>query len=222
MAPKRGRDDDAGRPVKKQKKGFQVGPANLPDGIHKRKGGALHFPHAPSNTYLLYAVQKIKKDLIHKAKLRKEYAKLKAQEEATAPQKSVYDGEAHGAGAQEESADPAREPNLELHPDRQQMLEEGSPEPRPEPAPHADRRKRRPRPQPFKKEAALGQQKKAEGEVRQNAREEAEKERARKLAERERFRKTMAKARGAGPGQRKLGRESTVLLEKARRLMGKT
>jgi hypothetical protein len=24
--------------VKKQKKGFQIGPANLPDGTHKRKG----------------------------------------------------------------------------------------------------------------------------------------------------------------------------------------
>lgn len=40
MAPKRSRDDEAGAsPQKKHKKGgFQVGPANLPDGVHKRKG----------------------------------------------------------------------------------------------------------------------------------------------------------------------------------------
>ena len=39
MAPKREREDDAARPAKKQKKGFSVGPANLPDGTYKRKGG---------------------------------------------------------------------------------------------------------------------------------------------------------------------------------------
>jgi len=38
MAPKRARDDDAARPVKKPKTGFRVGPANLPDGTYKRKG----------------------------------------------------------------------------------------------------------------------------------------------------------------------------------------
>ncbi|KAF1952295.1 hypothetical protein CC80DRAFT_538255 [Byssothecium circinans] len=203
MAPKRARDDDPGRLAKKQKKGFQVGPANLPDGIHKQK------------------VQKIKKDLINKVKLKKQYAKLKAQEEATAPHKSVYDRE-DGDKAPEEPVEVAPEPNLELHPDRLHMLEKESPEPEPEHTRHADRRRKRPRPQPLRKEAELGQKKKEEAEARKNAREEAEKERARKIAERERFRKTMAKARGAGPGQRKLGRESTVLLEKAKRLMGKS
>lgn len=38
MAEKRTHDSDAGRPAKKAKKGFQIGPANLPDGTHKRKG----------------------------------------------------------------------------------------------------------------------------------------------------------------------------------------
>ena len=99
------------------------------------------------------------------------------------------------------------------------MLEEKSPEPRNE---HTfERRQRRPRPQPFQKESALAEKKRQEAEARQRAREEADKERARKAAERERFRKTMAKARGPN-GQRKLGRESTVLLAKAQRLMGKT
>lgn len=38
MAEKRAFDGDSAKPVKKQKKGFQIGPANLPDGTHKRKG----------------------------------------------------------------------------------------------------------------------------------------------------------------------------------------
>ncbi|PZD22204.1 hypothetical protein A1F97_11282, partial [Pyrenophora tritici-repentis] len=50
----------------------------------------------------------------------------------------------------------------------------------------------------------------------------ADRERQKKIAERERFRKTMAKARGGPNGKRKLGRESTVLLAKAQRLMAKT
>ncbi|KAJ9636691.1 hypothetical protein H2199_007684 [Coniosporium tulheliwenetii] len=62
MAPKRPRDDDDSRPAKRQNKGFSVGPANLPDGTYKRK------------------VQKIKKDLIHKAKVKKSYAKIKQRE----------------------------------------------------------------------------------------------------------------------------------------------
>lgn len=38
MAEKRAHDGESARPAKKQKKGFQIGPANLPDGTHKRKG----------------------------------------------------------------------------------------------------------------------------------------------------------------------------------------
>lgn len=41
------------------------------------------------------------------------------------------------------------------------------------------------------------------------------------MEERERFRRAMAKARTGGKnGQRKLGRESKVLLEKVRRVVG--
>jgi hypothetical protein len=157
-------------------------------------------------------VQKIKKDLIHKAKLKQQYAKLKAREkDGEAPHKSVYDRESVAADSDDEPAEPAAEPTLEPHPDRVKMLEEKSPEPQPEHS--TERRQRRPRPQPFQKE---------EAEARRRAREEAEKQRAIRLAERERFRKTMAKARGGPNGQRKLGRESTVLLAKAQRIMGKT
>ncbi|KAF2034274.1 hypothetical protein EK21DRAFT_108310 [Setomelanomma holmii] len=203
MASKRPREEYASKPVKKQKKGFSVGPANLPDGTYKRK------------------VQKIKKDLIHKAKLKQQYAKLKAREnDRDAPHKSVYDREDVSADDEEETTEPVTEPTLEPHPDRVKMLEEKSPEPPPDRS--TERRQRRPRSRPFKKESETARKKKEEVEARQKAREEAEKERAIRLAERERFRKTMAKARGGPNGQRKLGRESTVLLAKAQRIMGKT
>ncbi|KAH7071911.1 hypothetical protein BKA63DRAFT_534800 [Paraphoma chrysanthemicola] len=201
MASKRPHDDDTRKSAKKQRKGFSVGPANLPDGTHKRK------------------VQKIKKDLIHKAKLKQQYAKLKARaKDGDTPHKSVYDRE--DADSDSAPAEPVAKPTLEPHPDRVKMLEEKSPEPQPDNS--SERRQRRPRPQPFKKESETARKNKEEAEARQKAREEAEKERAVRLAERERFRKTMAKARGGPNGQRKLGRESTVLLAKAQRIMGKT
>lgn len=167
-------------------------------------------------------MQKIKKDLIHKAKLKKEYAKLKARDdaEATTPRKSVYDRENAASDGIEEPVEPAPEPSLEPHPDRVRMLEEDEPEAVEEQS--TVRRNRRLRPQPFKKETEIAQKKREEAEERQRLREAADKERTKKIAERERFRKTMAKARGGPNGQRKLGRESTVLLAKAQRLMGKT
>jgi hypothetical protein len=169
-------------------------------------------------------VKKIKEKLIHKAKLKQQYAKLKARQEDE-PHKSVYDRAAEnsddvGDDDADEIAEPVPEPNLELHPDRLEMLKEKSPEPSHEPP--AEQRQRWARPQPFKKEEEVAKKKRQEAEARQRAREEAEKERASKIAERERFRKTMAKARGGPNGKRKLGRESTVLLAKAQRIMGKT
>ncbi|KAH7128231.1 hypothetical protein B0J11DRAFT_265052 [Dendryphion nanum] len=212
MSSKRPREGDSTAPVKKQRKGFSVGPANLPDGTYKRK------------------VQKIKKDLIHKAKLKKEYAKLKARE-PTVSYKSVYDQEDDREGAPEETEQPVEstehlpEPTTDPHPDRLRLLERP---PTPEPdatsghARNQDRRQRRPRPQAYKREEELAQKRKEEVEARQRAREEAEQQRRIKLAERDRFRKTMAKARGKGPdGKRKLGKESTVLLEKVKRLTGR-
>ena len=164
-----------------------------------------------------FAVQKIKRDLIHKAKLKKSYAKLKAREQDAEPRKSVYEREEEDT---EEPQEALPEPNLEPHPDRVKMLEDES-------AKQEDdgsqvRRPRRPRPQPFSKEAAYAQKRKEEAQARQKAREEAEKERQKKMAERERFRKAMAKARGGPDGKRKLGREAPVLLEKVKRLIGNT
>lgn len=73
---------------------------------------------------------------------------------------------------------------------------------------------------PFQKEMELAAQRKAEAQARREAREKAEREREEKQVERERQRKAMAKARSGGKnGQRKLGRESQVLLEKVQRMM---
>lgn len=167
-------------------------------------------------------MKKIKDALIHKVKVKKQYAKLKAREKAeeTGPRRSVYEREEHPSDNDGEPAEPVPEPSLEPHPDRVRMLENAAPEN--EPNQHTEQRQRRQRPQPYQKESEFARKKKEEADVRQAAREEAERERAVKVAERERFKKTMAKARGGPNGQRKLGRESTVLLAKAQRIMGKT
>ena len=84
---------------------------------------------------------------------------------------------------------------------------------------HPGERHRKPKHQPFQREYSQAQQRKAEAEERRKAREEAERQRQAKGEERERFRRAMAKARTGGRnGQRKLGRESKVLLEKVKRL----
>jgi flagellar biosynthesis/type III secretory pathway protein FliH len=82
-------------------------------------------------------------------------------------------------------------------------------------------RQRKPKHQPFQAEYTAAQKRKAEAEARRKEREEADRQRQLKLEERERFRKAMAKARTGGKnGQRKLGRESKVLLERVRRMTG--
>ena len=101
----------------------------------------------------------------------------------------------------------------------------------PEPAPREQqdtqqqlprrRKPLRPKTIPFRKEALLAQQRSEEREQRQKEIEEGKRQRQAKIDERERFRKAMAKARSGGrDGQRKLGRESKVLLEKVQRIMG--
>lgn len=100
---------------------------------------------------------------------------------------------------------------------------ENEPEASPEPPPRdlAPRHRRKPKSPPFKREHHQAQQRKAEAEERRKAYEEAERQRRLRIEERERFRRAMAKARTGGPnGQRKLGRESKVLLERVKRMVG--
>lgn len=158
-------------------------------------------------------VQKIKQDLIRKAKVKKSYSKLKEREQYDTPNDPYHDA----ATPEDATA------SLELHPDRQAMLDkpEAMPsEPRP-PASRPQRRPPRPKAVPFQKEALLAQQRREERERRQKEIEESIQQRQAKVDERERFRKAMAKARSGGrDGQRKLGRESKVLLEKVQRMIG--
>lgn len=161
-------------------------------------------------------VKKIKASLIEKAQIKKQYSKVKRQRE-----------EAQEAEKMQPAPSPppenvTHEPSTAPHPDRQILMDN-------EPAPFEDdrtpaesrNRRRKPKPVPFKREYEQAQVRKAEAEERQKKREEAEKQRVQKVEDRERFRKAMAKARSGGPnGQRKLGRESKVLLEKVKRMVG--
>lgn len=161
-------------------------------------------------------VQNIKKDLIHKAKVKRSYTKLK-ERELQQPQAI-------------RPIDPSRdvetaEPSLELHPERQEMLDKPPQPPEefhPGPTQGHSRapRQRRPKPIPFEKEARLAEKRKVEADARRKEIEEAQRQRQRKVEERERFRRAMAKARTGGKnGQRKLGRESQVLFEKVKRVV---
>lgn len=157
-------------------------------------------------------VQKIKKDLIRKAKIRKSYSKLKEREHIQDSKASIYD--------EVPLADATA--SLELHPDRQAMLDkpEVVPPETKQAIPGTQRRPPRPKTIPFQKEAVLAQQRREERERRQKEIEENNRERQAKIEERERFRKAMAKVRAGGrDGQRKLGRESKVLLERVQRMM---
>ena len=99
------------------------------------------------------------------------------------------------------------------------MLERSPSPPAAPPSRHVAHR--RPRPAPFGKESRYAQQKKEEAEARRAAIEERMKERERKLAERERSRRMTAAARKPDrKGQRRLGRESRVLLEKVKKIVG--
>ncbi|KAL8921327.1 MAG: hypothetical protein Q9172_004100 [Xanthocarpia lactea] len=206
MGVRRYRDiaGDAGghteRSTKKPRKGFSVGPGNLPDGTHRRK------------------VKKIKDNLIRKAKVKKSYNKIKEKEPVAAPK---YYSEPSSPAAEHVQQAPA---SMELHPARQAMLEEpASLNPPSISAPSQQplgKRPHRPKPGPYEKEARLAQQRKEESDARHEAAEKARLERQHKIEERERFRKAMAKARTGGKnGQRKLGRESKVLLERVQSLV---
>ncbi|KAF2722926.1 hypothetical protein K431DRAFT_302182 [Polychaeton citri CBS 116435] len=227
---KRGAEDTpSGRhnAQKKVKKGFQVGPANLPDGTYRRKN------------------EKIKASLIERAQLKKKYAKIKQRSAddidtrdripmPASMQQALgrEEREASWSGIEDDNEDDGEaEPSSAPHPTRQELIEnaksgEGAGEAgdaggREESDARDRRRQRKPKHQPFQRDYDQAQQRKEEAEERRRAREDAGRERERKIEERERFRKAMAKARTGGKnGQRKLGRESGVLLEKVKRIVG--
>ena len=106
------------------------------------------------------------------------------------------------------------------------MLDEPAPrEQNPTPPQQQPPRRRKPPRQkaaPFRKESLVAQRRREEGEKRREEIEEGKRQRRAKLDERERFRTAMAKARAGGKDgrERKLGRESKVLLGRVQRMMG--
>ncbi|KAL6236979.1 hypothetical protein BDW75DRAFT_96658 [Aspergillus navahoensis] len=175
----------------KKRKGFSVGPANLPDGTYRRK------------------TQKIKADLIQKAKVKKAYAKVKAAELAAPQPKQFYlQREQEGIeGNKEQNKEPAA--SLELHPDRQAMLNApGAETERVE----GDRRNRKPKRGAFAKELEIAEKRRQAAEKKREQREFRAKDR-----------EAMARAKRPDQnGKRRLGRESKVLLSRVQRMVGET
>ncbi|KAF1992344.1 hypothetical protein K402DRAFT_321427 [Aulographum hederae CBS 113979] len=162
---------------------FPTIPQNMPDGVHKQK------------------LLKKKADLLERAQIQREYAKVK--------QKFLTDKSK--MEADQGDAEPA---STELHPDRQQRLDR---------SPSPDNRKRpwrAQKPAPFKKQEAQANRTREAALDRQAQHEQREVQRAKKTAERERMRKAMRKARTGGKnGQMKLGKESKFLLEKVKKMV---
>lgn len=164
MPSKRSRDEDAAiyagasstaddtRKPKKAKHGFRVGPENLPDGAWRRKGTAPFSRPLPERANPPSTVTKIKKDLITKAKVKKQYAKIKAehQKQASAPIPEDHAQAENGPKPTahpeqgEDGAEPAPAP---IHPERQAMLDAPSSLPNPHPQ-RQQRQQRQPRQQP--------------------------------------------------------------------------
>ena len=186
----------------------------------------------------MVTAQKIKESLIERAQIKKTYAKLKKQSNITEETETLPQPASLALDEQREQQNQQQQPGAEAqpemntapHPDRQTLIDKGPAEEKPPPAASTrtfyeprlreERKPRKAKPQPFAREHQDALARKAEAEERRKAREAAEVQREVKIAERERFRRAMAKARTGGPGgQRKLGRESGVLLEKARRMM---
>ncbi|KAK1674818.1 hypothetical protein BDP55DRAFT_666391 [Colletotrichum godetiae] len=120
-----------------------------------------------------------------------------------------------------------------VHPSRAETLDnEGDKQPNPNTIaapgggdryePGQQRKPRTNKPNYYEKQLAQASQKKQEAEARHAEIQRRREERERKTADRERYRRAMAKARKGteNGGQRRLGRESALLLEKVRRMVG--
>lgn len=163
---------------------------------------------------------KEKKEHAHKSKLEKKFAKVKAQVEEE--RKAAQEDKAATLAA------PAPTPSEEnggqtLHPTRQLMLkdeeaaqtgataEEGF-------NPDGQRRRTR-RPGYYDKQLERAEQKRKEQEERAAEAQRRREERERKISERERYKKAMKKTWGRD-GKKKLGRESGLLLERVKKMVG--
>jgi len=213
--PNRTQEGERPGGVTKLRKGFSVG-RSLPDGPQLRR------------------VQQVKRGLIENAKLKKQYAKVKGRtqgSEASSDNKRevrdpegspspVLDKSARRQAAHEDSEVEWSDEDEEVLPRAQRDSVPAAEEKLEAKEDVPERRFKRPKPQPFQRQEREAERRKREIEERREAREKADAERKHKIEERERFRKAMAKARTGGKnGQRKLGRESAVLLEKVQRMI---
>ena len=178
--------------------------------------------------------QKIKSDLIQKAKVKKSYAKIKAQELSADQNKKPHlygyenndidGGNGNDAPAKEPEPEPERGPesepaSLDLHPDRQAMLDRSShrqaqgrahPDDNDEQQGMHRRRGRKPKRSAFAKEMEIAEKRKQEAEARRK-----------ELQLKQKEREAMVKARRPSrDGKRRLGRESKVLLGRVQRMVG--
>ena len=212
-------------------------------------------------TQRLCTAQNIKKHLIHKAKVRKQYAKVREQELGSGTPgppslpTAINDANKATDNRSLEDAQPMGDRVEEEHEEDSSVVAEASPQ-KPlrrskfteelgasgpviphaaneeahaldadaDPSIHPSRRhnhSHRPKPQPFQKEVQIAEQQRAFKAARREAKEEAMRQREKKLEERERFRRAMARAKKPGlNGQIKLGRESKVLLERVKKMVG--
>ena len=208
----------------KSRKGFTVGPANLPDGTWKRK------------------VDKIKRNLIHKAKVRKQYSKVRREElgeahqgseqqtardgqQAFSEDESIEDGNSDDTGPgngqirnqhaeKENLGDIGFLENLKAqrsdHP-IQPSISPLIPEDQAQDHVHPTRRRHH----PYAPELRTRNKRIEEQEVARKAQEERHQQIQIARREREELRKKMEKARRPGrDGRRRLGREGGVLLHK--------
>ncbi|KAJ6783138.1 hypothetical protein PWT90_01436 [Aphanocladium album] len=188
--------------VKQHRKGFRVGPDNLPDGAWKRK------------------------DLIHKAKVKKAYAKIKERE-----QQPSKDGNGQAEAADDAQDDDAQDDDAQdddaaakeaMHPTRELMIKDeevaqNSAQGERDATSDGHRRRTR-RPGYYDKQLAKAEEHRAEADRRQQEREARMAERDARIAERQKFKRAMAKTVGRD-GKKKLGRESGILLDKVRKLV---
>ncbi|KAF5018661.1 hypothetical protein F66182_9354 [Fusarium sp. NRRL 66182] len=208
MAPKHQNDGaDAAPDAKKPKHGFRVGPENLPDGPWRRK------------------VTKVKKELIHKAKVKKAYAKIKAREQQNGPSTKKSEPVQDEAPAEKAEADAGSEKQPEeegevMHPTRHLMLADEAKAQENAAGEHTSdgNRRRTRRPGYYDKQLDKAAQRRKEAEERQQEFQRRRQEREQKIAERERFKRAMAKTRDRN-GNKKLGRESSLLLDKVKKLV---
>ncbi|KAK0745153.1 hypothetical protein B0T21DRAFT_408199 [Apiosordaria backusii] len=209
MAPKRANDDSEASAdrAKKPRQGFRVGPDNLPDGAWKRK------------------VTKIKKDLITKAKIKKQYSKIKAAHTSTSegPTPTIPElppspthhpttsdqtpaaSESDSKQKSSEAEEPPASPSPELHPSRLHLLTtDEAPNPNASapdfpPLPkrnNGDRsRNKKRKPDYFEKELSKAAELKAKQEARQAEFARRQKEKEDRIRQRERWRRQMDKAK---------------------------